>query len=145
MGDGFEADPYARAFPEEDRHVGFALPAIVRASYEEAVKCERAKVWMAAAVMVGRALEAVCKDYDPMSKTMFGGLLSNGAISQELYDWANALRALRNNAAHATETTTIFEQDAVEALDFLQSILEILYELRPKFIKMQQRQSKIPK
>jgi hypothetical protein len=128
VGDGFDSDAYWRMFPAQDRHIGFVLPEVVRHSYDEAVKCERAKVWTATAAMIGRALEAVCKEYDPKAKSMFDGLkimLTNGAISQEIYEWANALRAIRNIASHATEVT-VPRQDAVEALDFLQSILEIL-------------------
>ncbi len=141
VGEGFEADSFWRMFPKQERHIGFALPTVVRGSYDEAVKCEEAKAWTATAAMVGRALEAVCRDYDPTTKTIHEGLkrmLTNGAISQEISDWANALRVIRNVAAHAT-TASVSRQDAVEALDFLQSILEILYDLRPRFMKMKAR------
>ena len=146
MGDGFDNDPYYRLYPSHSRHIGFLLPDVVRTSYEEAVNCETSKAWIASVVMVGRALEAICRKYDPKTKTMFGTLktmLANGAISQELYDWANELRVIRNYGAHATNEP-ITEQDAKEALDFLQAILEIMYELRPKFKEMQVRRAKTP-
>jgi hypothetical protein len=144
MGDGFDKDSCYRLYPPHDRHVGFYLPDVVRASYEEAVGCETCKAWIACVVMVGRALEAICREYDPTSKTMFGALkamLANGAISQEMYDRADELRAIRNYAAHAT-TENITREDAGESLDFLKAILEIPYELRPKFKQMQSRRKK---
>jgi len=144
MGDGFDKDSYYRLWPPHDRHIGFLLPGVVRTSYEEAVACETSKAWIACVVMVGRALEAICHEYDPKTKTLFGTLkamLANGVISQELYDWANELRVIRNYGAHAT-SEPITRQDAKEALDFLQAILEIMYELRPKFKQMQSRRKK---
>jgi hypothetical protein len=146
MGDGFDKDSFYRLYPPHDRHIGYYLPDVVRASYEEAVACENSKTWIACAVMVGRTLEAICVEYDPATKTMFATLksmLANGVISQELYDWANELRVIRNYGAHAT-SQSITRQDAMEALDFLQAILEIMYELRPKFKKMQDRRKKTP-
>jgi hypothetical protein len=142
MGDGFEHDGYWRMFPAQARHLTFAIPAIVRTSYEEAQKCEIAHAWIACAAMVGRALEAVCRDFDPTIKTMFAALkamLDQGVISQELYDWANQLRVIRNYAAHAAGGQ-VSESDAKEGFDFLQSILEIYYDLRPRFAKMKARQ-----
>jgi hypothetical protein len=144
VGVGFEGDEYYRMFPAHDRHIGYLLPKVVRTSYEEAVRCESAKSWIACATMAGRALEAVTKDYDPKQRTMFAGLqqmYKNGAISQEIHDWANELRVIRNYGAHASEEN-IDRQDATEALDFLQAILETLYYMRPKFQRMKARRSK---
>lgn len=143
MGDGFDNDFYYRLYPPHDRHIGFLLPPVVRTSYEEAVKCEGAKSWIACVAMVGRTLEAVTKAYDPKQKTMFAGLQAmhkDGAISQEISEWANELRVIRNFGAHATDEP-ISRQDAEEALDFLQAILELLYYMRPKFQQMKARRA----
>lgn len=145
MGDGFESDSFYRLYPPHERHVGFFLPPVVRTSYEEAVRCENAKSWIACVTMVGRTLEAVTKAYDPKQKTMFAGLQAmhkNGAISQEIYEWANELRVIRNYGAHATDES-ISQKDATEALDFLQSILELLYYMRPKFQQMKARRTAV--
>jgi hypothetical protein len=94
--------------------------------------------------MVGRTLEAVCKEFQPITKSIFDGLTklhSNGIISDEILDWANHLRFIRNSGAHAT-ADVIDSVDATEALDFLQVILEILYDLQPKFKKMKAKYSK---
>jgi len=141
MGDGFEKDSFYRTYPSQDRHIGYYLPEIVRQSYEEAVRCESAKTWIACVVMVGRTLEAVCKEFDPNTKSVFEGLKSlhvKGIISTELLEWATELRVLRNLGAHATsQKIEVF--DALGALDFLQAILEILYDLRPRFEQFKKR------
>lgn len=142
-GEGFEDDAYYRLWPPHDRRLGFALPPTVRQSYEEAVKCENAKANLAAVVVVRRALEAVTKEYEPTARTLQAGLkamLSKGIVSQELSDWGHELRVIGNLGAHAT-SNKIDRQDAVEAIDFLQATLEILYDLRPKFDKMRARRA----
>ncbi len=62
LGNGFESDNYYRLWPAQSRHLAFTLPEIVRQSYDEAVKCENAKAYVAAVVMVRRALEAITKE-----------------------------------------------------------------------------------
>jgi hypothetical protein len=91
-------------------------------------------------------LEAVAKEFDPSNKVLATALremLKNGIISQDIFDWANELRIVRNLAAHA-QGDRISREDAVEGLDFAQAILEILYELRPKFDEMKKRRAPKP-
>jgi uncharacterized protein DUF4145 len=143
MGDGFENDSYYRLWPSHHRHIGFALPDIVRQSYDQAVRCENAKAYIAAAVMIRRALEAVAKQYEPTARSLHDalkGMLSRGLISQELSEWGNELRYIGNLGAHATDET-VDREDAVEGLDFLQALLEIFYDLRPRFERMKVRRS----
>lgn len=141
LGGGFDDDEYYRVYPAHDRAISYALPSIVKESYEEAVRCEVHKSWIACVTMVGRTLEAVTKEYAPDVRSMFGGLkkmYDDGAISQEINDWANELRAIRNIGAHATQQK-LSRQDARESLDFLQAILETIYYMRPKFMAMKAR------
>lgn len=135
MGDGFNKDGYYRLYPPQERHITHNLPDIVRQSYDQAVLCEAGRAWTACVVMVGRTLEAVCKEFDPATKNIFKGLKTmydKHLISEEVLEWADELRVLRNLGAHATKER-IDRSDAKGALDFLQAILEILYDLRPKF------------
>jgi len=143
---GFNDDAYYKVFPANQRNLGFVLPEMVRKSYEEAVKCELSKIPTACVVMVGRALEAVIKMHLPSTSTIFKGLeelKKTGVISQELFDWSQRLRALRNAGAHAS-SIEISQPEASEALDFLQAILEILYHLRPKFKSISERGTTSP-
>lgn len=136
--EGFDGSPYQREYPVQRRKLSFALPPLVSHSYEEAVRCEEAKLWTATAVMVGRALEATCREFDPASKGIGDGLrrmLTAGAISQELYDWGEGLRVVRNEGAHAG--TRVHPRDATNALDFLQALVDILFDLRERFAEWQ--------
>jgi len=138
------SDPYYRVFPPHERHLSFHMPDVVRSSYEEAVLCEGAGAWTGCVVLVGRALEAVCRASAPSERTLAGalkGMLQGGLLSQEVYDWATELRVIRNYGAHATEER-ISELDSREALDFLQVILELIYELRPKFQRFRDRRKR---
>lgn len=140
-GDGFENDSYYRLYPPQARHLGFELPGIVRDSYEEAVRCEAARTSTACVVMIGRTSAAVCKEFDSSARNIHKGLESmykRGLISEEILNWSNELRVLRNLGAHASNQR-IDRSDAQGALDFLQAILEILYDLRPKFEKFRAR------
>jgi len=126
------------------RKIQFDLPATISKSYDDAVKCEQTEAWNPCIVMIGRALEAVAKDYNPKIKTISTGLKkmhAEGVISNELFEWANEIRILRNIGAHATEED-VEEVDARESLDFLQAILETIYHLRPMFQKMKERRKK---
>ncbi|OUS76293.1 hypothetical protein B1748_13615 [Paenibacillus sp. MY03] len=128
-------------FPKDERILTYDVPIIVKESYEEALKCEKAKAAIATVVMVRRALEAVCKDFVPGTKTVFDGLKQmkeNGFISDDLLDWSEELRFLGNKGAHATEEK-ITINEAHDSLDFLQSIMEILYHLRPRFKDLKAR------
>jgi len=143
VGEIYEAS-YIRLWPPDTRHIEFTLPDLVRDSYDEAVRCEEAEAYIAAVVMIRRSLEAVCKEYNPNYKTIYSGLqdmLNNGAISQEIMDWATELRILGNKGAHAT-SDKVTEAETKEALDFLRAILEIFYYLRPKFKNWQDAKKK---
>lgn len=134
---------YIRVYPPDSRLLNFRLPKLVKSSYTEAVACERNKLYVACAVMVGRTLEVVCQEYALGVRSMRDALTrmeTNGTISKEMHEWADQLRVVRNFGAHATEEKITME-DAVEALDFLQAILEVVYDLRPKFQRMKQRRA----
>lgn len=135
---------YYTLYPKDKvgaRELLFDVPQLISVSYDEAVKCEKSQAWNACVVMVGRALEGAAKDYDSTVKSIAAGITKMhdaGVISDELFDWANELRLLRNIGAHASEED-VRESDAREALDFLQAILETIYHLRPMFAKRQDK------
>jgi hypothetical protein len=131
-------------YPAEKRFITLELPERVKTSYIEAIRCEKARIPLATVVMVGRTLEALIREFYPDQETLFDGLekLKNeNIISSEIYEWANELRVLRNIGAHAKDETVVWT-DAEESMDFLQVILEIIYDLRPKLMKMKERREK---
>lgn len=138
------ATEYETLYPQKKdsaRELRFKVPRSIKASYQEAVECERNKSWNACAVMAGRALEAAAKDFDSRVKSIATGIKKMhdaGVISEELFEWATELRFLRNIGAHASDTD-VKKDDARDALNFLQAILETIYHLRPMFQKRKAR------
>lgn len=135
-----------RLYPAEERSVAYALPKLVKESYDEAVKCERSGTWIATVTMARRALEAIAKEYVRERGTATSGrselfatldkMHRDGAISDEMKQWADGLRTMGNMGAHANPGT-IGRDDAKASLDFLQALMEIIYELRPRFAAWQ--------
>lgn len=137
------APEFHRLYPPLPRVLDCHLPESVDKPYLEACETELMHAPMACAVMIGRALEAACKDFDSQTKTIADGLRrmkDRGALTAELFEWASELRVLRNEAAHASQKD-VTESDASEALDFLQAILEIVYDIRPKFERFKKRRA----
>ncbi|EGQ7914581.1 TPA: DUF4145 domain-containing protein [Vibrio parahaemolyticus] len=133
-----------KVWPTKDsKGLDFSVPQQVQISRAEAVASIENHLYLAASVMIGRALEATCIDYDSSSKTIYSGLSkmkSDGVLSAEMYEWATELRLLRNQGAHANDI--LFQASDVEdGLDFLDAILEVIYDIRPKFERFKGRKS----
>ena len=130
-------------YPPPSRTIPADLPQLVSTGYREAIRCEEAEAWLATAVMVGRTLEAVAVA-ETGSKTMLAKgwkeMQEQGIISAELASWGDELRYLRNIAAHPTDKE-VTSQDAREALDFLEAIIETIYVLRVRFAQMKARRA----
>lgn len=102
---------------------------------------------IAACVMFGRALEAVCKDTLSTTKiTLAKGvdmLKEKGIIDDRLYDWSQQLRAFRNLAAHADEeVSSISHRDAEDLQSFVYAIIEYIYDLTDRYEEFKARISK---
>lgn len=128
------------------------IPKVVSESISEAVKSLQANANVAACVMFGRALEAICRDLlEPgMSEgtakskrpVMLGEgirkLKDNGLIDQRLFDWSQQLHAFRNVAAHPTDVT-ISRQDAEDLCTFVYAIIEYIYDLTDRYNEFKER------
>lgn len=138
---------FNRIFPESRNALSCSLPPSVERSYAEVLTCEEASAPLACVVMVGRTLEAACKEHFSTQKgiTIFKGiqqLYEEGLISEQLKEWADELRVLRNIGAHAV-TEDVSPVDAREAVNFLRAILENLYDLGPRFNEFKTRRNNL--
>ncbi len=139
--DGDHDDP-EQLYPVPPDRERKDLPPLVAESYREARVCAHGGVHIATAVMVRRTLEAVTKSFDPAAKNLHAGLRAmreQGVISEELFQWGDHLRFLGNIGAHPREGESVSERDAVDAMQFLEAIVETIYVLRPKFAEMMAR------
>jgi hypothetical protein len=133
-----------RLWPQPTNSLSWIIPSIVRDSLEEAQKCYNAKAYSACAVMCGRALEGICKEYGTKGKILSSGLkelLDKKIIDERLFQWGEALREHRNLGAHATEEK-ISKEDAHDLLDFVNAICDYVFVLTDKFEKFMNRKAK---
>jgi hypothetical protein len=124
------------------------IPDTVKQSLLEGDKTIQAGASMAACVMFGRALEAVCRNIlidpnDNSPKRMMLGegirqLKAKNVIDQRLFDWSQQLQAFRNIAAHP-EGTPISREDAEDLQAFVHAIIEYVYDLADRYEEFKSR------
>ncbi len=123
-----------RSWPTDDSQLHHDIPSIVRRSLEEARRCHSVKAHTACAVMVGRAIEGMCRD-KVGAKYLGDGLKklkAEGVIDDKLFQWGEALQKERNIGAHAGEESVSW-QDARDVLDFAYAMAEYVYVLDVKY------------
>jgi hypothetical protein len=100
--------------------------------YTEAIGCESAKLWLAALFMIEKTLEAILIDINEklttkLTKlTFFLALKEQDIISEDIYNWAERMRIVKNwnNPVILSNTT---REEVSETLDFLQIVMDIIY------------------
>jgi len=160
---GAEEDRWSdvvRIYPKPRKtFLSYRIPRAAIESLSEADRSLQANANIAACVMFGRALEAVCRDIlDPKTPTPAAGtpspakkqvmlapgikmLKDKGIIDNRLYDWSQQLRAFRNLAAHAEEVQ-ISRQDAEDLQSFAYAIIEYIYDLTDRYEEFKARIAK---
>ena len=133
-GLGFDDDDPAIVFPSP-RRLSRDIPRPLRAEWEEARTCFESKAYTAAVVMVRRTLEGTCKENGITQRTLYKGLAElkdRGLVDGTLSEWADALRVLGNQGAHYTGEA-VTREDALDALDFAEALLDHIYVFRKRF------------
>lgn len=155
---GFDAEDdrwadVVRVFPKPPKAFSSCrIPRVVSDSLVEADRSMQASANIAACVMFGRALEALCRDVleekkpvgtgetlvesRPRKKVMLGEgikkLREKKIIDDRLYDWSQQLQAFRNLAAHP-EDISISREDAEDLQTFVYAIVEYIYDLTDRY------------
>jgi Domain of unknown function (DUF4145) len=127
-------------------------PKALRDSLLEADRAIQANANIAACVMFGRALEALCRDQlqhknaDPAhkKKTIMLGqgikqLREKNIIDDRLYDWSQQLQAFRNLAAHPDDDFAPSRQDTEDLQAFVYAITEYVYDLTDRYNEFKKR------
>lgn len=139
FGEGFDADEPVFKYPAK-RRLSFQVPQALRQEYEEARQVFDAKAYRATLVMVRRVLEGTCQDQGANKRTLAASLKeleAQGKIDGMLAEWADLLRVVGNEGAHFGSAPT--REDALDALDFGEALLDHLYVLRKRFAEFKQR------
>jgi hypothetical protein len=126
--------------PEQALDFPVQIPEGIRRSLEEAKRCLRAEAYPATAVMCGRAVEGLCRHFNPgvYLGTGLSELRTRGIIDGMLWQWGEELQRHRNIGAHAGEAT-ISKDDAVDLFDFALAICQYVFVFGEKFRKFKER------
>jgi Domain of unknown function (DUF4145) len=129
-----EAVPF-EVWPTSRRALHEGIPQKIRYGVTEAQKCFESGAFLATAVMVRRAIEGFCADHGANQRTLHRSLqelVQRDVIDARLLEWADGLRVLGNVGAHFTDET-VTKQDARDALDLIEAILDYVYVFSAKF------------
>lgn len=143
-----------RVFPRPAKVFSSArIPQIVTDSLGEAERTLQAGAYIATCAMLGRALEALCRDVlqagpknpDPpteLAKAVKPLMLGSGikqlyeakVIDERLYKWSQQLKAFRDLAAHP-EDIHVSREDAGDLQTFVNAIVEYVYDLADRYVE----------
>jgi hypothetical protein len=132
-------------WPTSRRALHDSIPKGIRGGVTEARICFEAKAFKATAVMVRRAIEGLCADQGVSNRNLADSLqqlVDRGIIDVRLLDWANMLRILGNVGAHFTGQS-VTKQDASDALDLVEAMLDYVYVFSAKFEEFKARRQPV--
>ena len=150
-----------RVYPQPSKvFSSYRIPRALSHSLLEAERCLQVGANIAACVMLGRALEALCRDVlepkeekpgaagdgkaSPKPKKMLGSgireLRERKVIDDRLYDWSVSLQAMRNLAAHP-EDIAVSREDAEDLQVFVNAITEYVYDLTDRYQEFKDREA----
>lgn len=138
--DEHRSDP-ARLYPQQEYQPGREVPDAIRDTFSEALATYRAGAHTAAVIMCRKTLEGVCESEGVEQGSLYAGLEAmrdEGIIEERLYEWADKLRLVGNEAAHDVHIT-VSQRDATDVVQFTHVILEYVYTYRKKFEQFRDR------
>ena len=145
-GEGFEEDAPSRVYPPRDRQLSYKTPKTIKEAFDEAVICFRAKAFTASSIMCRKSLEGLCAEHGARASNLSKSLKilkDKGVIENRLFEWAEALRALGNEAAHGVGVL-ISREDANDTLDFTEALIQYVFTYQDQFQKFLKRRGPVP-
>jgi hypothetical protein len=141
-GMGWEYNPVTVLCPGE-RSLDASVPKIIAKSYEEAVACAGSGAFTACAIMCRRTLEGICDSHGIVAGNLDGKLKKlrdDGVIEKRLFEWADSLRLVGNEAAHDV-AAEVPKEDARDLLDFTRALVEYIFTFTENFKKFTERRA----
>lgn len=150
---GYDADEDewsnpVRVYPNPPRVLSTRVPKLVQQSMSEAETCLQAGVHVPACVMLGRALEGLCRDQlkAEIAAALEAGksgrfmldkalkdLRTKEIIDDKLLAWSKQLQAFRNAAAHSDGDASLTRTDVLDLRTFAYAIIEYVYDLTERY------------
>jgi len=121
-----------------------SIPAEISNIYKQAKNCYEQNLPEPSIIMCRKCLEAICIDLDAKGNNLdkkIEYLKTNGKIDEKLFNWANQLRLIGNDAAHDINIK-ITKGDAKDSIIFLNALLLYIYTLDKKFELFKNRRKK---
>ena len=109
------------------------IPTSVVAALEEAVTCHANNCFIAAAIMVRKTLEELCRDRQAQGKDLKDRIRDLGAkivLPQDLMNGLDDLRLLGNDAAHieSREYDRVGKEEVEIGVEFTKEVLKATYQ-----------------
>jgi len=108
-------------------------PAAVQRFWVQAHQSADSELWDASSVMARSAMQAAFRDLGAVGRTLkdeVDDLSGKGLLPQVMKKWATEVRLLGNEAAHPeVDMPEMNPQDIRDALEFLDQLLNYLYDL----------------
>jgi hypothetical protein len=129
-----EAGKLAVSFPAETIDFDATnIPVSVQGAFEEAIKCHAQSCFVAAAIMVRKTLEELCRDRGAAGgnlKERIKALGTKAVLPQELLDGLDDLRLLGNDAAHieSQEYAKVGKEEVEIGIEFAKEVLKAVYQ-----------------
>ena len=131
-------------YPNESKIFTEELPQSVKTAYDQAAKALHTSLFESAVLMSRKCLEAICKIFNSNGRNLnqrLATLYKNGHIDSRLYNWANEIRLIGNEAAHDFDTK-ITSEDARDVFEFTEAILIYIFSLTKRFESLKARRYK---
>jgi hypothetical protein len=109
------------------------IPTEVREALEEAIECHAHESYIAAAIMVRKTLEELCRERGATGdnlKAKIADLGSKVVLPKELLDGLDDLRLLGNDAAHIESRVfnEIGKEEVEVGIEFAKEVLKAVYQ-----------------
>lgn len=109
------------------------IPTEVREALEEAVQCHAHRSYVAAAIMVRKTLEELCRERGATGNNLKERIADLGGkvvLPRELLDGLDDLRLLGNDAAHIESTVFngIGKEEVEVGIEFATEVLKAVYQ-----------------
>jgi len=128
-------------FPTENKFISDRLPNSIHKSYSSAKHSYEVGLYEPAVIMCRKCLEAICIEKGEVKgnlKSRIDKLRDAEIIDKKLFNWADNLRMIGNDAAHEFEVN-ITQQDAADSIEFVEALLSYVFVLNKKFDEFQKR------
>jgi len=137
-------DDVTQVYPQERRIPLESVPGSAARPYLTALQSYRVRLYEPCVIMCRKCVEAVCSERGASKGSLaqrLRRLQQEGVIDQRLFEWADGLRMVGNDAAHDLDAG-ITKADARDSLEFAEAILLYVFALQDRFSAFQRRRAR---